>query len=242
VEASSIQPPPSGNNGSTGTSPVPPIHQPTRSSTNDRRHTPHLVARTITTGTRTKHPVSVRVGQRDPAANCRCRTAARGLWLTQCGDVRRDSPRPNRALSGSRAWPRPATRRVSSLRCGPRASLSPRRMHQDCCAGIEVLSSGQRRQVTACQAGKRQRSSASVMRSHNGLPVRQARVRSALRRSSRHRHRSRADITIENGTMDATRSSLRRLLQEFRTTSCGGSSVAARACPNAAAVAISPTA
>jgi hypothetical protein len=68
-EASSIQPPPCGDSDSTGRSHVPPIHQATAGSTNDRPHTPHLFARTTTTGAHTKHPSSVRTGQPHPAAN-----------------------------------------------------------------------------------------------------------------------------------------------------------------------------
>jgi hypothetical protein len=59
----------SGNIASTGISPVPPTPQTTRGLTNDKPHTPHVVARTTTIGARTKHPVSVRTGQVHPAAN-----------------------------------------------------------------------------------------------------------------------------------------------------------------------------
>jgi len=55
-EESSIQAPLCGNSDSTGISPVPPIHQATTGLANDRPHTPHLFARTMRTGARTKHP------------------------------------------------------------------------------------------------------------------------------------------------------------------------------------------
>ena len=62
---------PSGNNTSTGISPVPPIRQATRGLTNGKQHTPHLVAGTTTASARIKHPVNVRTGQPHPAANPR---------------------------------------------------------------------------------------------------------------------------------------------------------------------------
>ena len=58
---------PSGNNTSTGISPVPPIRQATRGLTNGRQHIPHLVA--CTASIRTKQLVNVRTGQPHPAAN-----------------------------------------------------------------------------------------------------------------------------------------------------------------------------
>ena len=68
-EANSKRSRPSGNNASTGISPVPPIRQQMRGPTSDRQHTPHLVAGTTTASARTKHPVNVRTGQPHPAAN-----------------------------------------------------------------------------------------------------------------------------------------------------------------------------
>ena len=70
-EANSKRSRPSGNNASTGISPVPPIRQATRGLTNGRQHTPHLDAGTTTASARTKHPVNVRTGQPHPAANHR---------------------------------------------------------------------------------------------------------------------------------------------------------------------------
>jgi hypothetical protein len=67
-KTSSRQPPPCGNNASTGKSPVPPIRQATPGPRSDRQHTPHLVAGT-TASAHTKRPVSVRPGQPHPAAN-----------------------------------------------------------------------------------------------------------------------------------------------------------------------------
>ena len=53
-----------------------------RGPTNDRQHTPHLVAGTTTASVGTKHPVNVRTGQPHPAANHR-RAAAQGLWFAR---------------------------------------------------------------------------------------------------------------------------------------------------------------
>jgi hypothetical protein len=86
--ANSIQPPPYGNSDSTGTSPVPPIHQATTGSTNDRPHTLHPVARTTTTGAHTKHLVSVRMGQPHPAANPPSNCCAGGCGSPKCSDGR----------------------------------------------------------------------------------------------------------------------------------------------------------
>jgi hypothetical protein len=66
-EANWRQPPPCGNSASTGRSPVPPIRQTTRGLTNDRQHTPHLVAGTTTASARTKDPDNVRTRQPHPA-------------------------------------------------------------------------------------------------------------------------------------------------------------------------------
>ena len=79
-EANSKRSRPSGNNTSTGISPVPPIRQATRDSTNGRQYTPHPVAGTSTASARTRHPINVRTGQPHAAANHR-RAAAKGLWL-----------------------------------------------------------------------------------------------------------------------------------------------------------------
>ena len=67
--ANSRQHPSCGNSDSTGISPVLPIRQATRGLTNDRQHTPHLVAGPTTASDRTKHPVDVRSGRPHPAAN-----------------------------------------------------------------------------------------------------------------------------------------------------------------------------
>jgi hypothetical protein len=118
-EANSRQPPPSGNNTSTGISPIPPIHQATTGLTNDRQHTPHLVARTATTGAGTKHPVNVRTGQPHPGANPLSNCCVGG-----CGSPNavmshshgsHGSRLPNRALSRVKAA------RCAALRSGARA-------------------------------------------------------------------------------------------------------------------------
>jgi hypothetical protein len=109
-EANSKRPRPSGNNTSTGKSPVPPIRQTTRGSTKDRQHTPHLVAGTTRASAPTKHPVNVRTGQPHPAANPRRRAAAKGCDSPDTVMARSHRSRlPNRALSGSEGpafgWP-----------------------------------------------------------------------------------------------------------------------------------------
>ena len=58
---------PSGNNASTGISPVPPTRQQMRGPTSDRQHTPHLVAGTTTGSAHTNNPNGVRAGRPRPA-------------------------------------------------------------------------------------------------------------------------------------------------------------------------------
>jgi hypothetical protein len=68
-EASSIQPPPCGNNASTDISPVPPTLQQMRGPTSDRQHTPDLDAGTTTGSAHIKKPNGVRAGRPPPAAS-----------------------------------------------------------------------------------------------------------------------------------------------------------------------------
>jgi hypothetical protein len=91
---------PSGNNTSTGISPVPPIRQARRGLTNDKQHTLHLVAGTTTASARTKHPVNVRTGQPHPAANTTSSCCA-GVWVARYSHGTQPT-----ALSGSRAGSR----------------------------------------------------------------------------------------------------------------------------------------
>jgi hypothetical protein len=69
-EPNSKQPPPCGNNASTGISRVPPTRQQMRGPTSDRQDAPHLVQAT-TGNARTKKANGVRAGRPRPAANHR---------------------------------------------------------------------------------------------------------------------------------------------------------------------------
>ena len=88
-EANSKQPPPCGNNASTGISPVPPTRQQMRGPTSDRQHTPHLVAGTTTGSARIKNPNGVRAGRPPPAGS---RTGS--TW--RVSSLRWAAPRPER--------------------------------------------------------------------------------------------------------------------------------------------------
>ena len=127
-EASSIQPPPCGNSDSTGSSPIPPIHQATTGLTNDRQHTPHLVARTATTGAGTKHPVNVRTGQPHPGANPLSNCCVGGCGSPNAVMSHSHGSRlPNRALSRVKAARCARRAPVRSSRCGPAVTIARNR-------------------------------------------------------------------------------------------------------------------
>ena len=72
---------PSGNNASTGISPMPPIRRQMRAPTSDRQHTPHLVAGTTIASARTKNPNGVqRAVRARPKAHPSRQIAALGPW------------------------------------------------------------------------------------------------------------------------------------------------------------------
>jgi hypothetical protein len=96
-------PPSSGNNASTGTSPVPSTRQQMQGPTSDKQHTPDLDAGTTTGIAHTKIPDGVQANRRHPADSWTGNTAESGLLRSTAG-------RP------------PGRHRVSSLR--PAARLS----------------------------------------------------------------------------------------------------------------------
>jgi hypothetical protein len=101
-----------------------------RDSTNDRQHTPRLVAGTTTANVGTQHPVSVGTGQPHPAANpppSSC--CAGGCGPPDAAMARSHGSRlPNRALSGSKAPTGGglAARVLASLRAAPTCMIRPR--------------------------------------------------------------------------------------------------------------------
>jgi hypothetical protein len=119
---------PSGNNASTGMSPMPPTRQEMRGPTSERQHTPHLDAGTTKASARTKHPNGVRTGQLHPAANHAVElqgTAVRPIqsWhAAMTADCQSGSVRVK-----GRAPPGHAARVLAALRAAPRTTISSRR-------------------------------------------------------------------------------------------------------------------
>jgi hypothetical protein len=109
-----------GNNASTGTSRVP----PTRSQTSHTQDAPHSVQGTSGSA-RTNKPNGVPAGRPRPADSTP-QSSNHGAQNTRLHSTRRQDRQQHAAESGSfrsRAGLRPASRRVSSLRCGPRRRL-----------------------------------------------------------------------------------------------------------------------
>jgi conjugative relaxase-like TrwC/TraI family protein len=107
-EANSKRSQASGNDASTGISPIPPIRQTRRGLTNGRQHTPHLVAGTTTGSAPTKHPNGVRAGRPRPA-NSTPQPSDRGTRNTKLHSRRLQNRQLSRSACGQdrpcRIWP-----------------------------------------------------------------------------------------------------------------------------------------
>ena len=142
---------PSGNNASTGISPIPPIRQTMRGPTSDRQHTPHLDAGTTTASARTKNPNGVRAGRPHPADSTPQSSdrGARNMRMPRGdgGTGRTGSTLPNLALFRSRAALRRPGGACPRSAAGRAASLTRLGLRQRCVEFVSVS-------VDVCQVGR----------------------------------------------------------------------------------------